>query len=95
MALQPLEVIPGDGGSPFAIHLKHGWAVSGPVHASGPMLEIMCNGISACDSSREIITPEAQKLAFTPWSSTLTITAAQRIQMNMKCLGMLQGFTDD
>ena len=31
-ALVPLSVVPNQGDGPFAIRLKHGWTVSGPLH---------------------------------------------------------------
>ena len=48
-ALEPLEVVPGDRDGPFAMRLRHGWTVSGPLEVS--------EGSDCATSNRIMIRP--------------------------------------
>ena len=62
-ALIPLSVVPNDGEGPFALQLKHGWTVSGPLHlTSEPFTnKVTVNRITVreIESVKEIITPKS------------------------------------
>ena len=59
--LIPLSVVPNEGDGPFALQLKHGWTVSGPLHlTSEPFTnKVTVNRITVreIESVKEIITP--------------------------------------
>ena len=45
LALEPLEVLPSDDGGPFAVKLRHGWTINGPVQIAVREDAITCNRI--------------------------------------------------
>ena len=57
-ALIPLSVVPNDGEGPYALQLKHGWTVSGPLHLTS---EPFTNKVTVreIESVKEIITPKS------------------------------------
>ena len=57
-ALIPLSVVPNEGDGPFALQLKHGWQVSGPLHLTS---EPFTNKVTVreIESVKEIITPKS------------------------------------
>ena len=62
-ALIPLRVVPNKGDGPFALQLKHGWTVSGPLHLSSKPStnKVTVNRITVkeIESIKEIITPKS------------------------------------
>ena len=62
-ALEPLEVMPSQGDGPFAVRLKHGWTVSGPLRVSyKPDKDVLtANRITVreVETIKEIVTPKA------------------------------------
>ena len=62
-ALVPLSVVPNQGDGPFAIRLKHGWTVSGPLHLTTEphTNKVTANRITVreLESCKEVITPKS------------------------------------
>ena len=60
-ALEPLEVVPCQGDGPFALRLRHGWTVSGPLHiqTDRDKDQIIVNRITVreVETQKEIIAP--------------------------------------
>ena len=60
-ALEPLEVVPCRGDGPFALRLRHGWTVSGPLHirTDPDKDQIIVNRITVreVETQKEIIAP--------------------------------------
>ncbi|KAK3726857.1 hypothetical protein QZH41_010519, partial [Actinostola sp. cb2023] len=80
LALEPLEVLPSGGKGPFAMRLRHGWTVSGPLHIQPQATSQGCNATShritvqELESIKEVITPQSVvtmfELDFNDHSST-------------------------
>ena len=62
-ALLPLRVVPNKGDGPFAVRLKHGWTVSGPLHLTTEPLTNKVNAnritVREVENIKEIITPKS------------------------------------
>ena len=62
-ALAPLEVIPNTTDGPFALRLRHGWTVSGPLKVSSEGATIRtssnCANVRDVETVKEVVTPEA------------------------------------
>ncbi|CAB4021227.1 Hypothetical predicted protein [Paramuricea clavata] len=62
-ALEPLEVVPSRGEGPFAMRLRHGWTLNGPLSISNTsQSDITCHRITVRetnDTVKEVILPEA------------------------------------
>ena len=62
-ALLPLRVVPNKGDGPFAVRLRHGWTVSGPLHLTTEPLtnKVTANRITVreVENIKEIITPKS------------------------------------
>ena len=62
VALEPLEVVPSQGNGPFALRLRHGWTVSGPlrIETNPGNNKITANRITVreVETSKEVIAPE-------------------------------------
>ena len=58
-AHEPLKVVPMETEGPFAVQLRHGWTVNGPLHINGMTNDISCNRISFRDTQqvKEVIQP--------------------------------------
>jgi transposase InsO family protein len=56
-ALEPLEVIPSDGSHPYAILLRHGWTLHGPVQGRFDDNIVTSNRIMVQEMHKEIINP--------------------------------------
>lgn len=63
VALEPLEVVPSRGEGPFAMRLRHGWTLNGPLCISNTsQSDITCHRITlreTNDTVKEVISPEA------------------------------------
>ncbi|KAK3737369.1 hypothetical protein QZH41_002291 [Actinostola sp. cb2023] len=79
LALEPLEVLPSGGKGPFAMRLRHGWTVSGPLHIQPQATSQGCNATShritvqELESIKEVITQSVMtmfELDFNDHSST-------------------------
>ncbi|KAK3735237.1 hypothetical protein QZH41_008431 [Actinostola sp. cb2023] len=70
LALEPLEVLPSGGKGPFAMRLRHGWTVSGPLHIQPQATSQGCNATShritvqELESIKEVITPQSVMTMF-------------------------------
>ena len=51
-ALEPLEVVPCQGGGPFALRLRHGWTVSGPLRVEIDQDSKKIKASNYCEGSR-------------------------------------------
>ena len=60
-ALVPLSVVPNKGDGPYAVRLKHGWTVSGPLHVitESATNKVTVNRIAVreAENVKEIVTP--------------------------------------
>ena len=67
-AIEPLEVVPSDVKGPYAMRLRHGWTLSGPLYvenASSPG-NVTCHRITVreAESVKEVISPQAIQQMF-------------------------------
>ena len=67
-AIEPLEVVPSDVKGPYAMRLRHGWTLSGPLYVenvSSPG-NVTCHRITVreAESVKEVISPQAIQQMF-------------------------------
>lgn len=62
LALEPLEVVPGGGKGPFAMRLRHGWTVNGPLQVdlqSSSFFNSNRITVKEVESIKEVMTPQS------------------------------------
>lgn len=61
LALQPLTVIPADCDGPFAVLLRHGWTINGPLHVHVEDNKVTCHRICVqeVDKVKEVLQPSS------------------------------------
>ena len=61
LALEPLEVIPSQDGGPFAVKLRHGWTINGPLEVEVNQDTVTCNRIimQEMEQVKEVPQPSA------------------------------------
>jgi len=52
LAMEPQEVIPSSEGSPFAVRLRHGWTIHGPLEIQSSLTGTTCNRIALQEVTR-------------------------------------------
>ena len=61
LALEPLEVCPGKEGSPYAVRLRHGWTLHGPVRSGDcePRVDVNRIVVKEIETFKEFLTPSS------------------------------------
>jgi len=54
-ALEPLEVFPAQGDGPYAVRMRHGWTIHGPLKVEHDGVSV--GRVSACEVAKETVTP--------------------------------------